>query len=239
MQQQLKTPVKRTLIQENFNVSHFQSLKKVVDKRVEHQRKVCKAALHKSDPKVPDYVRERLIVDQARKLIYCPIPKAGSSNWKRIFVKLLNPEFEETEDLLEIRGVHHIELPTLSSFPVSDQSKFLATFGEFLTLEKFLKILEKFIWVRHPFERILSAFHNKLEHPFTDEFQLRYGRKIVKNFRPKASEESLEHGDDVSITEFIKYLVNTGEYFLKSLKKGLKLALIWSKLALIWLEIKL
>ena len=71
---------------------------------------------------------------------------------------------------------------------------------------------EKFVWVRHPFERILSAFHNKLEHPFTDEFQLRYGRKIVKNFRPYASEESLEHGDDVSITEFIKYLVNTGKY---------------------------
>lgn len=70
--------------------------------------------------------------------------------------------------------------------------------------------------MRHPFERILSAFHNKLEHPFTDEFQLRYGRKIVKNFRPYASESSLEHGNDVSITEFIKYLTNTGQLVLNS-----------------------
>ena len=111
---------------------------KTFQKRVDHQRRVCQSALHKSqkEVKVPDYVRERLIVDQARKLIYCPIPKAGSSNWKRIFVKLLNPEFEETEDLLDIRGVHHIELPTLSSFSASEQATFLSTFGKILTLER-------------------------------------------------------------------------------------------------------
>ena len=70
--------------------------------------------------------------------------------------------------------------------------------------------LGKFIWVRHPFERILSAFRNKLEHPFTPEFQMRYGRKIIKQFRPMASQESLKNGADVSITEFIKYIINTG-----------------------------
>ena len=61
-----------------------------------------------------------------------------------------------------------------------------------------------------PFERILSAFQNKLEHPFTDKFQMWYGRQIVKKFRPNASEDSLERGNDVSITEFIKYLIKTG-----------------------------
>ena len=68
----------------------------------------------------------------------------------------------------------------------------------------------KFVWVRHPFERILSAYRNKLEHPFTDEFQLRYGRKIIQKFRPLASKESLQSGADVSVTEFIKYLIQTG-----------------------------
>ena len=203
LSQQLRpaTTLTRSLPVDTFaNSSGYKSLKRLVDNRVLHQRDVCKNALHKTiskDLKVPQLVRERLIVDESRKLIYCPIPKAGSSNWKRIFVKLLNPEFEETEDLLDIRGVHHIELPTLSSFSPSQQAQFLKSF-------------EKFVWVRHPFERILSAFHNKLEHPFSDEFQMRYGRKIVKNFRPHASEDSLDHGNDVSITEFIKYLVKTG-----------------------------
>lgn len=175
----------------------YQNLKRLVDERVLNQRDVCKNMLNKTkDLRVPDNVRERLIVDEKRKLIYCPIPKAGSSNWKRIFVKLLIPEFEET-NLLNIRNVHHIELPKLSSLSPNQQAKYLKTF-------------DKFVWVRHPFERILSAFQNKLERPFTDKFQMWYGRQIVKKFRPNASEDSLERGNDVSSTEFIKYLIKTG-----------------------------
>ena len=132
--QQLKPQVKRILTSETFvNSSELVRLRQTVEERVSHQRDVCKNALNKAtgkDLKVPEMVRERLIVDESRKLIYCPIPKAGSSNWKRIFVKLLNPEFEETENLLEIRGVHHIELPTLSSYSPSQQAQFLKTFGK-------------------------------------------------------------------------------------------------------------
>lgn len=68
--------------------------------------------------------------------------------------------------------------------------------------------LDKFIFVRHPFDRILSAFRNKLEHPFTDEFQRRYGRKIIGQYRPYASDEAIDAGSDVSFTEFMKYIIN-------------------------------
>ena len=199
--QQLMSSRSKTLCSSNLlgdaKSREYQNLKRLVDERVLNQRDVCKNVLNKTKAlRVPDNVRERLIVDEKRKLIYCPIPKAGSSNWKRIFVKLLIPEFEET-NLLKIRNVHHIKLPKLASFSPNQQSQYLKTF-------------DKFVWVRHPFERILSAFQNKLEHPFTDKFQIRYGRQIVKKFRPNASEDSLERGNDVSITEFIKYLIKTG-----------------------------
>ena len=68
--------------------------------------------------------------------------------------------------------------------------------------------LDKFIFVRHPFDRVLSAYRNKLEHPFTDEFRRRYGRKIIERYRPYATEEALASGADVSFTEFLRYIID-------------------------------
>lgn len=53
-----------------------------------------------------------------------------SSNWKRIFVKLSNPDYENVEDLLDIRGVHHIHLPTLSEFPKEKQSEIINSYSK-------------------------------------------------------------------------------------------------------------
>ena len=44
--------------------------------------------------------------------------------------KLLNPEFEDVDNLLDIRSVHHIELPVLSSYSPAEQEKFLDEFCE-------------------------------------------------------------------------------------------------------------
>ena len=40
-------------------------------------------------------------------------------------------EYEDTEDLLDIRGVHHIELPTLDSFSEEKQETFLKEYRKY------------------------------------------------------------------------------------------------------------
>ena len=134
-----KNQPRRGKIEHLFNSSEYSRIQTVVSERVKHQQEVCKSALesNKGEVKskeltVPQFVLDRLIVDETHKLIYCSIPKAGSSNWKRIFVKLLNPEYQNAEDLLEINHVHHIELPTLSSFTEKQQKEFLTTFRKYL-----------------------------------------------------------------------------------------------------------
>jgi chondroitin 4-sulfotransferase 11 len=78
-----------------------------------------------------------------------------------------------------------------------------------------LKTYTKFIFVRHPFERLLSAYRNKLEQHYESSkyFQRRYGRYIVKQYRPNASQEALIKGDDVSFKEFSSFLTDKNAVF--------------------------
>ena len=73
-------------------------------------------------------------------------------------------------------------------------------------LEHFMK----FIFVRHPFERLLSAYRNKFHQNYSSSqyFRVRYGTNIIRKYRPHASNESLQFGHDVSFIEFVKYLVD-------------------------------
>ena len=63
------------------------------------------------------------------------------------------------------------------------------------------------MFVRHPLERIISAFRNKFERK-NAWFLSQYGRQIVKRYRPNATKESLAKGHDVTFQEFVQYIID-------------------------------
>lgn len=86
-------------------------------------------------------------------------------------------------------------LRALSEFPVPE-------------INRRLRSYLKFVFVREPFERLVSAYRNKFTLSYNTAFHKRYGTKIVRRHRLDPRPEALERGDDVSFEEFVYYLVD-------------------------------
>lgn len=84
----------------------------------------------------------------------------------------------------------------MKDLPVKDRAE---------VLEEYTKLL----FVRHPLERILSAFRNKFEGTAATsiQFQKSYGRQIINRFRKKVDGRLINSLDGVTFEEFIKYLM--------------------------------
>ena len=65
----------------------------------------------------------------------------------------------------------------------------------------------KFFFVRHPFERLVSAYQNKLASNNTI-FNKMVGKKIIRKYRQNATAISLKKGHDVTFNEFVQFIVD-------------------------------
>ncbi|CAL4149289.1 unnamed protein product [Meganyctiphanes norvegica] len=140
---------------------------------------------------------DHLLVDVKHKALYCYIPKVACTSWKRLWFYLTGyPNAEYASDPpLPRRIMHSIagEIFKLSNKRLQPRQ-----------FKHIVQTYKKFLIVRHPFERLVSAYRDKFESNKFDGL----ARKIMLLYRN--SSQVPEDGSGLSFLEFIQYVT---EYF--------------------------
>ena len=137
------------------------------------------------------------------KLLYCYIPKVACSNWKRVLMVMNGDAADPWK--IKTADVHNRSLGYF---------RYLNQYSPEEIVHR-LNTYYKFLFVRHPFERLVSAYRNKFVDSYNYTlFKEMYGRFIIRKYRRNADKRSLKTGDGVSFSEFAEFLHNSDSEFM-------------------------
>lgn len=179
-----------------YNTAHTNSVVgERFSRRREHLQKQCRV-LHNyfEVQNSENAVKEHLTIDKKHQLVYCAIEKIGCTFWKRVFQIISG--FRNVSDPFHIQGIRAYEgYLTAKGMP-------------FDRIHYILKQSTKFMFVREPYERLLSGYVDKLFAPNAAYWSF-IGTFIVQQFRPNATKRAKVCGDDITFEEFVRYFINS------------------------------
>lgn len=159
----------------------------MASRQQERKRQVsayCKTAVKTSalQPKALNH----FIVDNKHKVVYCYIPKVACTTWKKIMAQLVG---------LKSKSVH-------------EQRFNLLSFHSKAKVRSILQSYYKFLFVREPFERLLSAYKDK----FTRKTNVwkKYAKKVKRSvgLRLGTNSSTIADNGEITFQEFITYLID-------------------------------
>ena len=123
-------------------------------------------------------VQQRILYSRMRwavpeRLLYCPVFKAASTSWLMNYFQLSNSTSSPKE------GNLHTKITNLFPPPAT-----------FKLRKQIYSESVKFIIVRHPFERLVSAYRDKLAGFTRNDHYLQMRKVIIKNYRTDKSDRS-------------------------------------------------
>uniref|UniRef100_A0A3Q3W7K9 Carbohydrate sulfotransferase n=1 Tax=Mola mola TaxID=94237 RepID=A0A3Q3W7K9_MOLML len=143
---------------------------------------------------IPNRELDHLIVDDTHQIIYCYVPKVACTNWKRVMVVLSQSLISPSS------GRPYTDPESIPPDLVHNSSLHLT----------FLQHYTKFLFVRDPFVRLISAFRNKFARcvcvQFGSVMVRRYGN--VSGSLPETAAEAFAAGVKPTFEQFIRYLLD-------------------------------
>nr|XP_040040742.1 LOW QUALITY PROTEIN: carbohydrate sulfotransferase 14 [Gasterosteus aculeatus aculeatus] len=136
---------------------------------------------------------QHVLVNDRHRLLYCYVPKVACSNWKRV-LKVLSGALENVD--VSVKMDHRSDLLFLHSLKPEE-------------IRHRLQHYFKFMFVREPMERLLSAYRNKFGE--IESYQRKYGVEIARRYRKPPAKDAAAaatRGDDVTFAEFVRYLLD-------------------------------
>ncbi|CAL4064040.1 unnamed protein product, partial [Meganyctiphanes norvegica] len=160
--------------------------------RVGRVNKVC-SELNISQP-MDEKLFKHILVDEKHQALYCVVPKAACTSWKRLWFWLAGV-LEPDEDIMELSRniVHGPMLPHLSDYKYTEEKQ-----------QEMLKTYKKFLFTRHPLERLISAYRDKLQSVDSEsnfDFHTRVGQEVERFTRGRVT----GGGHNVTFQEFVRW----------------------------------
>ncbi|XP_030017855.1 carbohydrate sulfotransferase 12-like [Sphaeramia orbicularis] len=177
-----------------------QKMRKQLLKEMCDSDKDVSSKRRRSLEEISDKELKNFIVDDKHGIIYCFIPKVACSNWKRVMFVLKQNEPYKDPLSVPTDVIHEPNTLTyLNSLPRKER-------------KVRLKHYTKFLFVRDPFVRLISAYRDKF-HRHNDYFYQNYGRDILQLYGnmstpPQTEDEAFALGIRPSFYNFIQYLLD-------------------------------
>ncbi|XP_068726248.1 carbohydrate sulfotransferase 11-like isoform X2 [Montipora capricornis] len=167
-----------------------QALEEKQRERQDHVKKYCKShnLIHFNgtiDRKKLGYLK----VNEKYKVLYCHIPKVACTQWNKVFLALRE---RPNVDL----GIHNRGNYKWLNKGYSDEE-----------IKWRLQTYFKFVFVREPFERLLSAYQDKFVETPDIYFMKKYATKIIENFKHYTDRNS---DNELTFKKFIYYITSIG-----------------------------
>ncbi|XP_020555801.1 carbohydrate sulfotransferase 12-like [Oryzias latipes] len=149
---------------------------------------------------------KNFIVDDKHGIIYCYIPKVACTNWKRILIALNYSEPYPDPMSFKHNQVHQFErFQHLNDFPKRFDVYLFVTQAK-------LKHYTKFLFVRDPFVRLISAYRDKMLN-YDQYFYEGYVRLILLLYKKQTTvtynhEVARKEGLQPSFYNFIQYILD-------------------------------
>lgn len=139
-----------------------------------------------------EFTSSRYLIEKQHKILYCPIPKVGSTFWSIALTVIGSKKEKRSIFDLTLGDARLPKLPSLTA----DEKVSLIENGTSL------------IFIRDPYARLFSCYENKLYNA-DKAFWKTTGKEVVKYVRKSAS----KYGYDVTFPEFISYILHQHETF--------------------------
>ena len=139
-----------------------------------------------------DHWTRMFLVDDLHRLIYCEIPKAGSTAWKTTIAQH-SPYWRNGMNVHYLPDLVTMKLRGLGSYSSEEMRAKLVNYTIFMT-------------VRNPIDRLVSAYRDKMLTDLTYEPNIR--KSIVKRQR-KSPISNEFYKDKPTLIEYLTYLVET------------------------------
>ncbi len=161
-----------------------------LQERVLHTKKMC------NKMQAPSSRPPRFYSDEHHGLLFCPMTKVGSTSWLALLVYANNGTKASWPPVHSSRFMSKSGVPKLSTLSATARKE---------------RLQNSFKWlvVRHPFDRLVSAWRDKLTKA-NSPYRKKMGKTIIQRYRKKGKEETRKQYKDVArFDEFVQFLHDT------------------------------